>query len=110
MPRPRAPKTDHKQDAEAQRIEDYRREFALELDGEDLRGNIIEAEFDPSLDPPKPLSQAIPHGLDEVPNGWMLQSLQPKGGIAQIIEVSGTDDERLALFATAPCFARIKVF
>jgi hypothetical protein len=93
----RAPKTDHKQEPESQQIEDHRREHAQQFDGDDLRGNVLELEFDPSLDPPKPLSQAVVHRLGQVPNGW-------------IIEVSGTDDSRLALFATAPCFARIKVF
>jgi hypothetical protein len=110
MPVIRAPKTDHKQEPESQQIEDHRREHAQQFDGDDLRGNVLELEFDPSLDPPKPLAQAVVHRLGQVPNGWEIQSLRPKAGVAVIIEVSGTDDSRLALFATAPCFARIKVF
>ena len=110
MPRPRAPKTDHKQDAEAQQTEDHTREFGAQFDGEDLRGNILDVEFDPTLDPPKPLQQDVPHDLGFIPNGWVVQRLRPKAGIPTIVEVSGTVSDRLALFATAPCFARIKVF
>ena len=106
----RAPKTDHKQDAEAQQAEDHRREHGQQFDGDDLRGNVLDLEFDPSLDPPKPLSQFVTHRLGQVPNGWQIQSIQPKAGLVLIIEVSGTDSDRLALFATGPCFARIKVF
>lgn len=104
------PKTDHKQDAEAQQSEDHKREYGQQFDGVDLRGNTLEVEFDPSLSPPKPLSQAVIHKLGIVPNGWQIQSLRPKAGAVTIFEVSGTDDDRLALFATGPCFARIKVF
>ena len=107
----KAPKTDHKGDFESQQIEDHRREFAQELtNADDIKGNMLDLEFDPALDPPKPLSQAVPHKLGQIPNGWQIQSLQPKAGIVQIVEVSGTDEDRLALFATGPCFARIKVF
>jgi hypothetical protein len=110
MPRLKAPKTDYKQDPESQLQEDHTREFAQQLDADDLRGNVLDVEFDPSLDPPKLLSQFVPHGLQQVPNGWQIQSLQPKAGLVLIIETSGTDDDRIALFATGPCFARIKVF
>lgn len=110
MPRPREPKTDHKQDPESQQSEDHLREFGRQFDGDDLRGNILDLEFDPTLDPPKPLVQFVPHGLEFEPNGWVVQRLRPKAGITVIVEVSGTDDDRLALFATSACFARIKVF
>jgi hypothetical protein len=107
----RAPKTDHKQDPEAQQTEDHRREWAQEItNADDIKGNVFQLEFDPTLDPPKPLSQTVKHGLGIVPNGYEIQSLQPKVGPVAIVEVSGTDSDRLALFATGPCFARIKVF
>lgn len=107
----KAPKTDYKGDEVAQQSEDHRREHGQQFQGvDDIRGNVFDLEFDPSLTPPLPLSQLVRHELGRVPSGWVLQGIQPKAGVAQIVEVSGTDDDHLALFATAACTARIKVF
>jgi hypothetical protein len=104
-------KTDHKADVASQQIQDKLREYTGNLSAPLLRGALLELEFDASAtNPILPLIQRINHKLARIPQGWILVTVQPKNGTADIYEWSGTDDKRLNLLATDDCWATVWVF
>lgn len=111
MSQPLPFKTDKKLEGETQQLQDKLREFTAQLTNPILRGTELEVEFDTSATSPiKPLAQSVPHGLQRVPQGWIVISIRPKNGSASIFEAAGTDDRNLALVATDDCFADLWVF